>query len=412
MLLSHACVCVCSMTAYGQVRVNDDGKLSMGQTKRQYGSLQINKAGRANGIALWGNGPTFRIYQSTWNDNNEVFITRGGNQNRGLRMGSSGNLILRTNRTTNYYNHFIVHVPNSLGKAIVVSNDRTNPWQTHTFRVRGNGRVYATRYYTTSDQRSKKDINNQKPREDFQKLYNLEAVSYRFDNTTATSEESKDGDYIKKYKTETDFSSDYKNEEFEEEEVIEEAPIQYEQDTTLSYGFIAQDMRKIFPELVDEDENGELSINYVGIIPLLVEALKEQQQQIAELKDAVKHPGRRQNQNNQNNKDKNTGNKSGSIGFNNASSFDQYSQLPELHQNSPNPFNRETRINYYLPDEVSSATLYIYNMQGNQIKNYRLSVRGNASHTIHASELEPGMYLYTLIADGKEVSTKRMVLTE
>jgi len=34
------------------------------------------------------------------------------------------------------------------------------------------------------------------------------------------------------------------------------------------------------------------------------------------------------------------------------------------------------------------------------------------SITIKGSELNPGMYLYTLIVDGKEVDTKRMILTE
>ena len=32
--------------------------------------------------------------------------------------------------------------------------------------------------------------------------------------------------------------------------------------------------------------------------------------------------------------------------------------------------------------------------------------------TINGSELQPGLYIYTLVADGKEVDTKRMILTE
>lgn len=54
------------------------------------------------------------------------------------------------------------------------------------------------------------------------------------------------------------------------------------------YGFIAQDVKAIFPELVFEDSDGYLSINYNGLIPVLVEALKEQKQivenQSAEIK--------------------------------------------------------------------------------------------------------------------------------
>lgn len=42
-------------------------------------------------------------------------------------------------------------------------------------------------------------------------------------------------------------------------------------------GFSAQDLKKVFPELVIEGADGMLSVNYTGLIPVLVEALKEQQ---------------------------------------------------------------------------------------------------------------------------------------
>ena len=40
-------------------------------------------------------------------------------------------------------------------------------------------------------------------------------------------------------------------------------------------GFLAQDVQKIFPELVYADKNGILSIDYIALIPVLVESLKE-----------------------------------------------------------------------------------------------------------------------------------------
>ena len=51
------------------------------------------------------------------------------------------------------------------------------------------------------------------------------------------------------------------------------------------FGFIAQDFQKIFPELVSGDENGYLAIDYNGIIPVLIEALKEQQKIINKQKN-------------------------------------------------------------------------------------------------------------------------------
>jgi hypothetical protein len=49
-------------------------------------------------------------------------------------------------------------------------------------------------------------------------------------------------------------------------------------------GFIAQEVKEILPELVRENKNGLLSLRDKGITALLVEAIKEQQKQIDELK--------------------------------------------------------------------------------------------------------------------------------
>ena len=43
-------------------------------------------------------------------------------------------------------------------------------------------------------------------------------------------------------------------------------------------GVLAQDIQAVFPELVSEDKDGMLSVNYQGLIPVLINALKEQEQ--------------------------------------------------------------------------------------------------------------------------------------
>lgn len=43
----------------------------------------------------------------------------------------------------------------------------------------------------------------------------------------------------------------------------------------LQTGVIAQEIRELFPELVHEDDKGMLSVNYVGLVPHLIEAVKE-----------------------------------------------------------------------------------------------------------------------------------------
>jgi hypothetical protein len=52
-------------------------------------------------------------------------------------------------------------------------------------------------------------------------------------------------------------------------------------------GFIAQQVKGVLPELVRENDNGLLSLRDKGIIAITVEAIKEQQKQIDELKEII-----------------------------------------------------------------------------------------------------------------------------
>jgi len=56
--------------------------------------------------------------------------------------------------------------------------------------------------------------------------------------------------------------------------------------------------------------------------------------------------------------------------------------------------------------------ILIFNMQGTLIKTYNNLYVGKGQININSGELIPGMYMYTLIADGKEVDTKKMILTK
>lgn len=72
-----------------------------------------------------------------------------------------------------------------------------------------------------------------------------------------------------------------------------------ENDTESKVGLVAQDLQKVLPEAVklapfDRDEDGKsksgenyLTIQYEKVVPLLVEAIKEQQKQIEELKSII-----------------------------------------------------------------------------------------------------------------------------
>ncbi|MBX7227406.1 MAG: T9SS type A sorting domain-containing protein [Chitinophagales bacterium] len=82
-----------------------------------------------------------------------------------------------------------------------------------------------------------------------------------------------------------------------------------------------------------------------------------------------------------------------------------------LYQNTPNPFEESTKIDFFIPEESKSASIIIYNLQGNQLMKFDISERNNASISINGKELTAGMYIYSLIIDGKEIDSKRMILT-
>ena len=53
-------------------------------------------------------------------------------------------------------------------------------------------------------------------------------------------------------------------------------------------GLIAQEVEKVLPEVIQIREDGIKAISYEKVVPLLVEAIKDQQKQIEELKEVSK----------------------------------------------------------------------------------------------------------------------------
>ena len=52
-------------------------------------------------------------------------------------------------------------------------------------------------------------------------------------------------------------------------------------------GVLAQEIQEVFPELVSEDDNEMLAVNYQGLLPVLINALKEQDEKINRLEILV-----------------------------------------------------------------------------------------------------------------------------
>jgi len=164
------------------------------------------------------------------------------------------------------------------------------------------------------------------------------------------------------------------------------------------YGVIAQELKEILPDLVVYNKDAELyGVNYIGLIPILVEAIKEQQIQIEELKAAIVIDEAL---------------KGASVSTASTDPLSSEVGISTLNQNAPNPFTEETTISYSLSETVGSATLFIYDMSGKQLRSYDLSDRGDSKINILGGELDAGMYMYSLVTDGLLIETKQMILTE
>jgi len=83
----------------------------------------------------------------------------------------------------------------------------------------------------------------------------------------------------------------------------------------------------------------------------------------------------------------------------------------KLFQNTPNPFSSQTQIRFTLPDDAKSSYIYIFDMTGKMQK--QIAVNSSMeSVTINGYELSAGIYLYSLVVNGQEVDTKRMILSK
>lgn len=158
-----------------------------------------------------------------------------------------------------------------------------------------------------------------------------------------------------------------------------------------SLGLSADDLEAVLPEAIRHDPEGMVYINYSALVPVLVEAFKEQQRTIESLQKEIADL------------------KAGDKGY---AEFDNpNSSRNTLYQNSPNPTNSSTTIECYLDSYVSKAVIAVYDLNGLQLKEYPVYHQGKNAITIEAGEFKPGIYIYSLLVDGKLIDTKRMVIT-
>ncbi len=177
------------------------------------------------------------------------------------------------------------------------------------------------------------------------------------------------------------------------------------------YGFLAQNLETVFPELVKlnpakkEQPLEFKAVNYLGMIPVLTEAVQEQQKQLEAKDKAIAHL---QNQLNELQQCVQSLCDHSALKSSTSASA---SESIKLFQNQPNPFNQSTLIRYELSAEQSNGIIVIRDLSGNSIKSIAVHKAGKGQVLVNANELVPGTYTYSLEADGESVDTKLMVIT-
>lgn len=170
------------------------------------------------------------------------------------------------------------------------------------------------------------------------------------------------------------------------------------------YGFIAQDLQNVMPELVRQDEDGSLAINYIEIIPLLVQAIQEMDQkqqrinsyeekinsleaQIKEIKQLLAY----------------------------SSSLPPVEGEMKVAENQsmeifPNPSTGNMTVRYQVSENAGEIKLMLFDIQGKWQKTIYNLAPGKSEVTIQKLGLPAGMYNFTLIEDDQIKSSSRVII--
>lgn len=207
-----------------------------------------------------------------------------------------------------------------------------------------------------------------------------------------------------------------KSELTEKELVYEEEMKQYDklraEAAKNHLGLIAQEVQSVFPELVKEDTAGYLYVDYIGLIPVIIEALKEQQTTIDAQSQKIKELEKTISSNTRIKKMTAPDSNFDEDGTVESIEKEDITTNAFLFQNTPNPFSSQTEIKYFIPENAENVVLYVFSLNGKMLITKPITQLGNGSVTINGNELEAGMYIYTLAIDGQEVDSKRMILNE
>lgn len=153
----------------------------------------------------------------------------------------------------------------------------------------------------------------------------------------------------------------------------------------LHFGFTAQQLERVFPNLVFPLENVKV-VNYTELIPILVKGIQEQQKTIEDLKAEI-------------------------LLIKNLTPSSTTKSV--LYQNDPNPFDANTTFKYYIDEttSVSNCSIEVRDLNGILKSTITLADQsGLGQTTYNGGALNPGYYVYTLKVNGSAKDSKMLLI--
>ena len=185
-------------------------------------------------------------------------------------------------------------------------------------------------------------------------------------------------------------------------------------------GVVAQELKEVAPEMIikavyniatlEQMESPDyiaknyqdefLAVDPSDFLYMLINATKEQQLSIEQLKEENEYLKREIIEIRQLN------NGDGTI--NNIDvTLDHDKQRGYISQNAPNPFSNSTQIRYYIPPNAKSATINISDITGTIVKVIEIKEAGIGILTLSRGEVVSGNYIYSLYIDNKIIESKQ-----
>ena len=150
-----------------------------------------------------------------------------------------------------------------------------------------------------------------------------------------------------------------------------------------SYGFLAQDVAKVFPKAVSTDSIGEMMLNYNAILPVVATSLQELQGQILSQQNELN-------------------------GLSQAAGQEESVSLTV----APVVAGDEIQVSYALAQKYSNAFILITSKDNKVIKKLTLNdIYGRGSVDVPSKGIGAGLYNCSLFSDEKILGSANLIIT-